>query len=517
MGGWISRRGFIEGGVGLGLGAALPHESRAQATGVVRVRSYADIQVIDPAYTRAAPEGDIARCLFRSLVAFKSSTTWEWAPDAAETIELVDPLTVRFTLKPGIKWSNSFGEMTAEDVKYSYERIADPANKSPYKNDWAKLDQVEVTGPLSGVIRLKQPFAPLFWSTLPWSTGFIMCKVAMEKAGGRFTTEPPATNGPYLLKSWQPKQRTILVRNPDYDGPRPGFDELHVLPIEDEKTAEIAFAAKELEFTAVGAASLPTLKASSPPGSKLLVRPSLAYVWLGMNVEAAPFDDIRVRRAVTKAIDVDAVLDAAYFGAAERANGIIAPGLLGHRSVKPPERDLAGARKLLADAGKSAGFSCTLDLLNTAKFVAAAQVIQANLAEVGITVQINVHDSGTYWSLGDASKGEGWKTLNLTLQRFTMAPDPSWATAWFLPSQIGTWNWQRWNNPEFATLHEEGIVTTDAKKRDAIYVRMQDLMDESGAFLFITHEVSGILQRSGVDPALMPDGRPILAGFQRTA
>ena len=510
------RRRTVLGGLGVaGLAKALP--ARAQAASVLRVRSYSDIQVIDPAFTRASPEGDIGRCLFRSLVVFQPGTAWKYTLDAAESIEQRDPLTVAFMLKPGIQWSNGFGEMTAEDVKYTYERVADPAVKSPYRNDWAALDQVEVTGPLTGLIRLRRPFAPLWWSTLPWSAGLILCKAAMEKAGGRFTTEPPAVSGPYLLKEWRPKQRTILARNPAYTGPRPAYDELHILPIEDEKTAELAFASKELDYTATSVASLPDFKKAAPAGSKLLIRPSLAYVWLGMNTGAAPFDDIRVRRAVQKAIDLDSVLDAAYFGAAEPATGIIAPGLIGHRAITPPPRDLPGARKLLAEAGKASGFACTLDVLNTTKFVTAAQVIQANLAELSIAVQINVHDSGTYWSLGDQSKGDSWKRLNLVLQRFSMAPDPSWATAWFLPSQIGTWNWQRWDSPEFAALHDKALAETDEKLRGEMYVRMQDLMYESGAFVFLTHEVAGALHRNEVSPALLPDGRPLLPWFKRTA
>jgi peptide/nickel transport system substrate-binding protein len=320
---------------------------------VLRVRSYGDIQDFDPAFSKAAPDGDVARCVFRSLIAFKGGPSWDWALDAAAEIKQVDPKTVSFTLKPGIKWTGGFGEMTAEDVKYSFERVANPAMKSPYKGDWATLDNVEVTGPLSGVVHLKEPFAPLWLSTLPWTAGLILCKKAMEASNNRFTTSPPATCGPYLLKEWQPKQQTILVRNPDYNGPKPAYDEIHIRPIEDEKTAEIGFEAKELDFTGTSVSSLPKLKATPPAGSKVGIYPSLAYVWLGMNVDVPPFNDIKLRKAVQKAVDVDAILQAAYFGAAERATGIIAPGLLGHRDIKMPPRDIEGAKKLMAESGKT--------------------------------------------------------------------------------------------------------------------------------------------------------------------
>src|SRR5260370_34693271 len=304
----LTRRQVIEGSAGLWVAAALsPRVAWAEGTTVLRVRSYGDIQDFDPAFSKAAPDGDVARCVFRQLIGYKSSTSWEWTPDAAEKIEQVDPKTVAFTLKPGIKWTNGFGEMTAEDVKYSFERIADPATKSPYKGDWATLDKVEVTGPLSGVIHLKEPFAPLWLSTPPWNTGTILCKKALEASGNRFTTNPPALCGAYLLKEWRPKQETILVRNPDYVGPKPAHAEIHIHPIEDEKTAEIGFAAKELDFTSTSVSSLPKLKSEPPPGAKLAIRPSLAYVWLGMQVDVPPFNDIRLRKAVQKAVDADAI------------------------------------------------------------------------------------------------------------------------------------------------------------------------------------------------------------------
>jgi peptide/nickel transport system substrate-binding protein len=168
----VTRRQVLGGGAGLWVSAALlPRAAWAQGTSVLRVRSYGDIQDFDPAFNKAAPDGDVSRCVFRKLIDYKSGASWEWELDAAAKIEQVDPKTVAFTLKPGIKWTNGFGDMSAEDVKYSFERIADPAIKSPYKGDWATLDQVEVTGPLSGVIHLKEPFAPLWLSTLPWNAG----------------------------------------------------------------------------------------------------------------------------------------------------------------------------------------------------------------------------------------------------------------------------------------------------------------------------------------------------------
>ena len=216
--------------------------------------------------------------------------------------------------------------MTADDVKFSFERIADPGQASEYRDDFAALDHVEVLDRYSGVIVLKQPFAPLWTSTLPSASGCIVSRKALMQAGGRFTTQPPATAGAYVIEEWQPKQRLTLARNPDWNGAPGGFEKIRILPIEDEKAAEIAFEAGELDYTAISVSSIPSYRAAPPPGVRLVEKPSLDYVWLGMNTAAPPFDDLRVRQAVQRAVDVDQVLEAAYFGVATRATGIIAPG-----------------------------------------------------------------------------------------------------------------------------------------------------------------------------------------------
>jgi peptide/nickel transport system substrate-binding protein len=343
----------------------------------------------------------------------------------------------------------------------------------------------------------------------------------VEQAGGRFTTAPPATAGAYVIKEWRPKQRLTLARNSDWNGPRggfpeTGFDELRIMPIEDEKSAEIAFAAGELDYTAISVSSIPSYRAAPAPGVHLVEKSSLDYVWLGMNIAAPPFDDLRVRRAVQRAVDVDQVLEAAYFGLAERATGIIAPGLIGHRPQLQgdPRPDPHAAKALLAEAGLAGGFACTLDIEAKAERLLAAQVIQANLAAVGIAVQINQHDSGSFWSLGSEADGERWRSLQLILQKYGMQPDPSFATAWFTPEQVGVWNWERFSNQEFGALHRQAMITTDAAERDRMYRRMQDLMEESGAYVFLTHEVNAAVHSATILPALLPDATPILPEFR---
>ncbi len=510
----VSRRSFL-GAMGA-FGAAsmmVPRAALSQDGKILTVRSYSDLQILDPAFRLSLPEEDIIRAIFAPLINPTSGDEWGWKLLCASQMEQLDDVTVAFTLRDNIGFTDGYGQMTAEDVKFTIERTADPALESPYAGDWAALKEVEVKDKLSGLIHLKNKFVPLWTTTLPTAMTCILSKKAMMDLGDeKMTTKPVAQSGQYLLSEWQPKQKTVLTRNPDWAHEPGGYDEIHIIPIEDPATAERGFEAGDLDYTWTSVSSLPRLKENPPAGSVVLEKPSLAYVWLGMNQDNEALKDVRIRRALQHAIDRETVVDAAYFGAASVGNGIIAPGLPGSRDSVTYDYDPDKARALLAEAGAE-GLSVTLDILNQSERLTAAQVIQANLADVGVTCEIKQNDSGTFWTLG-SKDGDYFMNLQLVLSRFSMQPDPSWATVWFTPEQVGVWNWERFNDAEYKALHDEGLVTDDPVKRDEIYKKMQALMDESGCYVFLTHEVVGAIHNDGVAPGLKPNGESLLPDFK---
>lgn len=515
----IDRRTFLMATTAAGVAAAArPPFAWSAKKSVVRGRSYADWGTVDPAFSTGVNDEEVHACLYNKLIHYKSGREWDWELEAAASIEQVDPTHIKFTLKPGIGWSNGYGELNAEDVKYSFERVVDPELEAPNKPDWGPLSHVEVSDDnRSGVIVFNEPFQPVWNITLPYISGNIVSKKAVEEAGGRLGTEAPTVSGPYRVKEHKLKERTVLERNPEWSGPtKHDFDEIVIFPIDDENTAQIAFEAGDIDFTRISLATLEDLKADPPENSTVEEYPSLYYVWVGMNLDNPKLDDIRVRRAVQHAIDVPSILEAAYYGVAEPSTGIIAPGLLGHRekSKVPPQANPGKARELLEEAG-AVGINLTLDVLNKAANVNAAQVIQATAAQAGINIEVNLRESGDFWTLGDETEGERWKDIELILNRFSMTPDPYYATAWFTTEQVGVWNWERFSNEEFDRLHQKALAETDNEKRAAMYKRMQDLMEESGAYRFITHEATPVIYRNTVDPFLRPDGLPIYRYFAK--
>ncbi|WP_411353076.1 ABC transporter substrate-binding protein (plasmid) [Leisingera aquaemixtae] len=508
----LGRRGFLKGATALGAAAVLPAGlgSRALAAegGTLRVRSYGDMQSIDPAFSKGVIDEEIHAAIYNKLIQYKPGREWDWQMDAAAMIEQGDETHIKFALRDDIGFTGGFGAMTAEDVKFSFERIVDEATDSPNKPDMGPLSHVEVTGEREGTIVLKEPFAPLWSIALPYITGNIVSKKAWEAAGGKATTDPLAESGPYLRASWSPKEKTVLKRNPDWKGDAPAWDTIEILPIDDENTAEIAFEAGELDFTRVSLGSVQRYRDGVPNGGTLLDYPSLYYTWLGMNLDHPKLQNPKLRQAIQHAIDVPSVLEAAYFGAAEPSTGIIAPGLAGHRpqSLVPPQADFSKAADLLAQSGETS-VTLKLDTLNKTTFTTAAQVIQATLAQIGITVEVNVLESGAFWASADN------EDLQLVLNRYSMTPDPYYATSWFTTEQVGHWNWEQFSNPEFDKIHAEAAQLTDPAKRDEMYRRAQDLMEESGAYRFLTHEATPVVHSAGVVPALRPDGLALLRYF----
>ncbi len=496
-------------------GAALPGVSMG-ATKSVTVRSYAELQVLDPAFRLSSADDDIAFCCLNRLVNFiPNDPSWTLENCFAEEIEQIDPVTVKFRIMKGVPWSDGFGVTTMEDVKYSYERIAGITGmEADYVVDWQSLKEVEIIDEVTGVLHMKEPFAALWTSSLPYGSGNIVCKAAVEALPEkRFTTQLPAYNGPYYIKEWSPKQRTVLARNPNWPGKPAAYDEIIVLPIEDDKAGEIAYDAGEVAISRVEASSIPQIQANMAPETTLVTFSPNAYIWLGMNMDQqnadgtpGPLQDINLRRAIQLGVNVQEVNDAAFFGEATEATGIVAPGLVGHRESKLYGYDPEEARRLVEEGGYE-GTELEIACQNVTWSLTAAQVIASNLAEIGLEVSVSPMDSGTFWTLG-FDESPTVMTNQLILNRFTMAPDPSWATEWFTPRQVGIWNWERFDNAEFGELNDEGLRETDPAKRQEIYERMQDLMEESGAYLFLTHGVNAFVYNHDViAPAITPDGQ----------
>ena len=476
---------------------------------VLKVRLVRDIQNVDTANVTGAVEDTIDRAVMEGL--FRYGPDGKLVPQLAESYKVSpDGLTIDFTLHKGVMWQRGYGELTTDDVKYSYERFLVTDPKPAYADDWASLDHVEIVDKYTGKLVFKKPQATLWTSVLPMTSGLIVSKKFYEEAGADKVKTDMVGTGPYLFSEWTPKQQVVLKRNPDYWGTQPYYDEIDLLPVDDDKAAEVALQAGELDFSGISLSSMDKFQGDS--SFQVQAIPSTAYNWIGMNVESPKLKDINVRQAIRYGIDVPSILAAAYNNKAPRANALIPPGTLGYWKDAPVyTRDVAKAKDFMAKANlKSLDLKFTYE--NTDEFSTWAQIVQQNLKDVGINVILDPLDSSSFWAYGDGGKDKALEMFAVGYS--SVAPEPAWSTMWFTCDQVDLWNWMRWCNKQFDALHQQGIETIDAAQREPIYIQMQQLWDADAIAVFVTNVPQVYASKLGVKAVIYPGGlSPMIREF----
>ena len=461
----------------------------------VRMRAGEDINNLDPAHH--VREYDISLVLYSRLLRYKPGST-EVVPDAAKSVEVSDDnKTIHFELKKGIQFHDGYGELTAEDVKYSFERIIDPEENSEYASDWKSLDHVEVTGRYSGKIILKKPLASLFVSVLPFTPGNIVSKKACEELGGKFSTHPVGS-GPYKFKKWTPQQKLVLERFDNYFGEKPDFKKIEVYPIENVKSAEMSFDRGELNLTEIDLNSYERYK--SKKGVDVHTPSTLKYDFIGFNHQKAPFNKLKVRKAIRYAVNIDQIVQGAYNDIPEPANSMIAPGVLGHWENAPENKvDIEKAKKLLDEAGYADGFKTNFVILNKSKYMNVSQILKQQLAKIGVNLQIKIIEtSAIYDYLGKQSHAgmyfDSW-SLNL---------DPNYWATWFTSDKINPgWNFLKWSNEEYDKLVKKAATEMNKEKREELFIEMQEIMHNEVAAIWVTNDAKVYISDEKVDPEFL--------------
>lgn len=509
------RRGFLRvAGAGFAAAAALPRFAWAAEGDTLRIRVTSDLQVLDPYGIIGELDDIIPRGTQVTLVRLgdfrEGNKIRNWA---AESFVWTSPTEIAFTLRKGLTWTGGYGPVTTADVKFSYERIR--GSDSAWAYQFEKLKEVEIVDDRRGVIRLTEAFAPFTVIALPYYGGHIVSKAAVEAVGGRYTTEIPAQCGPYLFDRWEQNQKVTLISNPGWTGEKPAFPTVEFYIVTDDQAAQLAYEADAFDFTRVTVGGAKELKANMPDGAALIEANSTRYVWMSINAQAETLRDIRVRQAIQYAYDGDAVLQGAYDGLVQRSTGVVPPTSgYARASNRIATRDVAKARALLAEAGAE-GLTLNLYSQTDGTSQTIAQIVQASLAEAGITVEIQPTEDAAYWALGDKTAGDQWKSIELVLMNFAGGIDPTENLVWFRPNQIGVYNWSYFDSPEYEALYQKSLTETDPAKRKEMFNRMEDLMEESGGFVFIAFEPYLALHDADLKPVILADGNPDPVTFGR--
>jgi peptide/nickel transport system substrate-binding protein len=509
------RRAFLRlTGAAFAAATTAPRFAWAAEGTTLRLRVDADLQVLDPKTLIGNLDDITLRMTQVTLVRLSDMRDGNTLSNyAAEVFQWRDPQTIAFTLRAGLVWTGDFGPVTADDVKFSFERIA--GSDSPWAYQMESLREVEVIDDRQGLIHLNAPFAPFPVIALPYYAGHIVSRKAVEAAGGAYTTELPAQCGPFLFDNWEQGQKVTYRANPAWTGEKQLWQVIEIYIVTDNQAAQLAYEADSFDFTRIDVVAAAALRDAPLPGATLIEAQSTRYTWLTINMNAEPLKDLRVRQAIQYAYDGDAVLIGAYDGLVTRATGVVQPGPFSRPGNLIATRDVEKAKALLAEAGAE-GLTLNLVALTDATSQAMAQIIQASLAEAGITVILQPTEEAVYWALGDKTAGDDYLSLELVLMEFAGGIDPTENLVWFRPDQIGVYNWSFFDSPKFEDLYQQSLVETGPDKRRAMFNTMEDLMEASGGFIFIGFAPYVALTDSNLTPMILADGHPDPTRFALT-
>lgn len=337
---------------------------------------------LDPNLGTSGPASPVLSDLVEGLVI--RGRRGEPVPGCAESWTVSDDgLTYTFQLREGLKWSDG-APLTADDFVYSFRRLLDPATGAPAAGLFFIIEGgqavarkerapetlgVSAPDPGTVVIRLAQP-APFFIQLLANSQGVPVPRHVIEEHGrGWARAGTMVSNGPYQLAERVPQTHMRLVRNPNfYAADEISIDEVYWRPAQDLGAAFRQFRAGELDTVLMAPPDeLGWIRENIP--DTLHMNPIQATYILAFNVARAPFDDARVRRALSIAVDRDALAEQVLRGNVLAAPSLVTPGTGGYPGYLPPglERPLAArqaeARQLLADAGFDADNPLTVSIV----------------------------------------------------------------------------------------------------------------------------------------------------------
>ena len=329
--------------------------------------------------------------------------------------------------------------------------MMNPDTKSLRRGEVASIDSVQAVDASTVKVNLKAPNATLL-ATLTDRAGMMISPAAIDKYGKDLARNPVGT-GPFKFVEWVKDDHLTLRRNDGYW--RPGFpllDEVRYRPILDTSVKLAALKNGEIDFVDYAPPKdVATLKGDS--SIAFIPVKSLAAFWFWLNATRPPFDNKSVRQALALALDIKALVERVRFGVGVPANGPIPPASWAYDGAAGIERDLAGAKAKLAEAGKRRRLVRLRDD-SSPDSLRLAQVLKAQLAEAGMDVDIQPVDGAKQQADTVA------KTYDLTTASWSGRPDPDGNTFQHFHSKAGM-NYGGYNNPKVDELLDRGQQTTD--------------------------------------------------------
>ncbi len=464
---------------------------------------------IDPYNAQESEGTQVTQSIFDSLTVIDPKTG-KVLPAAAESWSSDESATVwTFKLKKGAKFADGT-PVTAKDFVYAWNRIAesastnatDPSQIAYHLGPVVGFDEAQEKGtPMSGVkavddetfeVTLQYPFADFAYVAAHPALAPVPQKLVEEGVDYNGTKvdfkEMPVGNGPFKMSEpWKHDQYVKIVRNDDYYGEKANVDGVDFMIFKDQETAYREFQAGTIDFTQIPDGQIETAKAqygvsedgyTVQPGKGVLLGPETAIYFFSLDTRKAPLDNENLRKAITLAINRDAINATVYEGTRVPATGMVPPGLPGYSEGQfaDSKYDVEAAKKALADAGFPGGAGLPTIKINYnagAGHAKVVELVQSDLKAIGINTTSETLEGPQHWDLLRTDKydmgRDGWIADYPIADNFTYP---------FFSSESAD-NHSHYSNPEVDAKILAARSTTDDTKRASMYDEIQQTIGKS--------------------------------------
>lgn len=460
-----------------------------------------DIPHLDPHGTAANTSFRITYMLYDRLVTYDGTDT-EVKPQLAEKWDISeDGKTYTFYLNKDAKFHDG-SPVTAEAVKYSYTRAIDIGKSAA--GQFSKVinkDSFEIVDDHTIKITTEKPFAPFLKSLGTVYANIVNPKLAEnhgDDLGETFLADKEMGSGPYVLESWDRGQKLVLKANKDYWGEAPKIETVNIQIVNEPATARLMLEKGEIDLlddTMLSPDVMNNMKGTE--GVEIVSSPGYQIDDIAINMEKEPLNDVKVRQALSHAVNYDSIINDILLGAAQRTGGIIPEGMFGYnQDIQKPEFDLEKAKALLKEAGHEDGFK--LELLiseNNEVRKNIAVMMQSDLKQIGIDLEIKT----LAWPTFLETVTSGGHQLALAAWTPDYA-DPDYNLWYFAHSSSKGpgFNLAFYDNSKVDQLLEEGREVVDEARREEVYKEVQAIMAEEVPYIFPAQRLVQTAKRTWV-------------------
>lgn len=457
-------------------------DPNAKPGGDIVVTYKDDVATLDPAIGYDWQNWSMIKSLFDGLMDYEPGTT-NLRPGLAESYEIAeDGQAFTFKLRSDVKFHNG-REMTADDVKYSLDRVTNPATQSPGAGFFGSikgydqmadgsataLEGVSVVDPMTIKIELSRPDAT-FLHVMALNFASIVAKEAVMEAGDDFGKSPVGT-GAFKLDEWTIGQKLVFAKNADYW--RKGLPYLDTITFEVGQEPIVALLRLQKGEVDIPGDGIPPAKfqevmADPEQKARVIEGGQLHTGYITLNVKMPPFDNLDVRKAVNMAINKERITQVIN-GRAVPATQPLPPTMPGYTDgYDGYPFDPDGAKALLAKAGFPDGFETELFVMNTDPNPRIAQAIQQDLANIGIKAAIQSLASANVIAAG----GEEDQAPMIWSGGMAWIADFPDASNFYGPilgcdgATVGGWNWSWYCNEELDAMATKADSITEASMVD---------------------------------------------------